>query len=409
MSFVSVKERIHTLDIVRGFALFGILIANMIAFKMPVFSEMGSLIDGETLPEGGLNSTLTLLTNFFVDGKFYPMFSMLFGLGFYIFYSRLLDKNLPATRMFMRRLVFLLLLGLAHLIFIWSGDILHTYALTGFLLPLFIKRTPKVIKIWAISLLLAGTFFFTAVLLISGWGLNLSLNQGLETRESIQAAEMLAASVMTNGSFGEILSYRFWNEVLFILFQVFLIIPTILPLFLIGLYFGKTGMFHDIEGNLHRWKKVLWTGLLVGAPLVGLSVAVRYNLLDMPAYMSMPIAEGFNTLGGPFMMLFYVAGVVFITRKKNVELLLMPFSSVGRMALTNYLMQSIIAVLIFNGYGLGLFGEVSKAQGVLIAIGIYTVQVFLSHQMLKRYKQGPMEFIWRKWTYGNRDSGSKAA
>ncbi|TFD93670.1 DUF418 domain-containing protein [Jeotgalibacillus sp. R-1-5s-1] len=409
MSSVSMKERIHALDIIRGFALFGILIANMIAFKTPVFTELNGLFEGERLPEGGLNATLTLLTAFFVDGKFYPMFSMLFGLGFYIFYSRLMKRGLPAKQLFRRRLVFLLLIGLVHLIFIWSGDILHTYAITGFLLPLFIERSSKVIKIWAISLMIFGPLLMTALMLFSSVSIQFIVNQGMDTMENLNASSVVAATVMAEGSFGEILAFRLTNEVLPILLQVLLVVPTILPLFLIGLYLGKTGMFTDIERNLQRWKKVMWIGLAIGVPLVGLSVAVAYNVFGWAPYVTLPIAEGLNAIGGPFLMLFYVSVIVLLTRKASVEKMLMPFASVGRMALTNYLMQSVIAVIIFNGYGFGLFGQVSKTQGVLIAIAIYIVQVVLSHLLLKRYNQGPMEFVWRKWTYSRVEKVSKAA
>ncbi|MGD7044764.1 DUF418 domain-containing protein [Jeotgalibacillus proteolyticus] len=409
MSSISMRDRIHSLDMIRGFALFGILIANMIAFKTPIFNNMSSLVEGESLPEGGLNGALTILTALLVDGKFYPMFSMLFGLGFYIFYTRLMQRNLPAAKLFMRRLVFLLVLGIVHLVFIWSGDILHTYAITGFLLPLFVHRSPKVIKIWGIALLIAGSLFFTLLLIGSGWSMEYTIAEGFETIESLKAEELAAVSVMATGSYGEILSFRFFNEVLFIFFQVLLLVPTILPLFLIGLYFGKTGMFKDIEGNIKRWKKILWLGLGIGAPLVGLSVAVQYNVFDWPAYLTSPLAEGLNMLGGPLLMLFYVALVVLATRKASVEKMLMPFAAVGRMALTNYLMQSIIAVIIFNGYGFGLFGQVSKTQGVGIAIVIYAVQVVLSYLILKKFNQGPLEFIWRKWTYAGADKQSKAA
>lgn len=409
MNSVSLKERIHTLDIIRGFALFGILIANMITFKTPVFTDVSGIVEGSSLPEGGMNATLTLLTAIFVDGKFYPMFSMLFGLGFYIFYSRLMKRGLPAKKLFRRRLVFLLLLGLVHLIFIWSGDILHTYAITGFLLPFFVERSTKTIKIWAISLLIFGPLLMAGLMLLSSFTIQFMISEGIDTLENLNAPAVLAASVMADGSFGEILAFRFTNEVVIILFQVLLVVPTILPLFLIGLYLGKTGMFTEIEQNIQRWKKVMWIGLAVGAPVVGLSVAIGYNAFGWAPYLAGPIAGGLNAFGGPFLMLFYVSVIVLVTRKSSVEKILMPFASVGRMALTNYLMQSVIAVIIFNGYGFGLFGQVSKSQGVLIAIAIYIVQVVLSHVLLKRYKQGPMEYVWRRWTYSGGERHSKAA
>lgn len=409
MGSIKMNERIHTIDIIRGFALFGILIANMITFKTPVFTDVNSLIEGASLPAGELNAVLTLLTAFFVDGKFYPMFSMLFGLGFYIFYSRLIQQDQPAKALFRRRLIFLLLLGLIHLFFIWSGDILHTYALAGFFLPLFINRSVKVIKIWAIAMLGSGIAVLLVLILLSTLFMQFTVSEGVETMESLQSAELAASTLMATGSFSEIFQFRLTNEVIPVLLQVLLTLPTILPLFLIGLYFGKKEMFQNIGGNLRRWKKVMWIGLVVGVPAVGLSVAVTYNVFDWEPFLTAFIGEGLNMIGGPFLMLFYVASIVLMTRKQNIERLLMPFAAVGRMALSNYLMQSIIAVIIFNGYGFGLFGQVSKTQGVLIAMAIYAIQVVLSHFLLKRYPQGPMESLWRKWTYSKIQKQSKVA
>lgn len=104
-------------------------------------------------------------------------------------------------------------------------------------------------------------------------------------------------------------------------------------------------------------------------------------------------------LAGPLQMLFYVSAFVLLLQKGTVARLFMPIASAGRMALTNYLLQTIVATTIFYGYGFGLFGSVSSSQGLLIAIVIYATQVILSHLYLKKWKQGPLEALWRKWTY----------
>ncbi|MBY7145007.1 DUF418 domain-containing protein [Virgibacillus sp. NKC19-3] len=399
LNTIAPNERIHSLDIIRGFALFGILLANMVAFKTLTFTDVGVFLQGATLPEGPLNAGVTLFTEFFIVGKFYPMFSLLFGLGFYIFYQRLKDKAIPPRAVFYRRLVFLLLLGLFHLFFIWSGDILHVYAITGFLLPFFFHRAGKTIIFWIVGLLLAASLVTGAFMMLSGFGLQFSMDEGMMSAADIKQENDETAAIMSNGSLGEILSYRITNEALPVLMQVLFILPSILPLFLIGLYMGKKRMFQDVETHLKTWKLLCGLGFLVGIPLTLLGVTVAYHGLGLPAYLTQGLYQGINMLSGPFLMLFYVAAVVLLLRKGNIQQLLMPFASVGRMALSNYLLQSLIAVGLFYGYGAGLFGQVSSSLGFLIALIIYILQVTASHFYLKRFKQGPMESLWRKWTY----------
>ncbi|MBP1970239.1 uncharacterized protein J2Z83_002357 [Virgibacillus natechei] len=396
---IAPHERIHSLDIIRGLALFGILLANMVAFKTLTFTDIEVFLNGATLPESTLNAGVTLFTEFFIVGKFYPMFSLLFGLGFYIFYQRLEAQAFSPRAVFYRRLVFLLVLGLFHLFFIWSGDILHVYAITGFLLPFFFHRAGKTIVFWIVGLLLVTSLVTGAFIMLSGFGLQYSMDEGMMSAAEMKQETEAGSAIMRSGSLGEILSFRITNEALPVLMQVLFVVPSILPLFLIGLYMGKNQMFHDVEKNLKKWKVLCLVGLIVGIPLTFLGVAISYHGLGLPAYLTQGIYQGINMVSGPFLMLFYVSAVVLLLRNGKIQQLFMPFASVGRMALTNYLLQSLIAVGIFYGYGAGLFGQVSSSVAFLIALVIYILQVFVSHFYLKRFKQGPMESLWRNWTY----------
>ncbi|UJL46270.1 DUF418 domain-containing protein [Virgibacillus sp. NKC19-16] len=396
---IAPHERIHSLDIIRGFAIFGILLANMVAFKTLAFTDIDVFIQGNTLPEGLLNAGATLFTEFFVVGKFYPMFSLLFGLGFYIFYKRLEDKEISPRVVFYRRIVFLLVLGLFHLFFIWSGDILHVYAITGILLPFFFHRAGKTIIFWIVGLLLIASLITGAFIMVSGLGIHYSIDEGMLSAAEMEQETEMSAAIMSSGSLGEILSFRITNEAMPILMQVLFVVPSILPLFLIGLYMGKKNMFQDVKTNINKWKTLCLVGLIIGIPLNTLGLAVAYNVFGLPAYLTQGLYQGINMVSGPFLMLFYVSAIVLLLRNGKIQQLLMPFASVGRMALTNYLLQSLVAVGIFYGYGAGLFGQVSSSMGFLIALVIYVFQVFVSHFYLKRFKQGPMEWLWRKWTY----------
>ncbi|MEB5478374.1 DUF418 domain-containing protein [Shouchella clausii] len=394
------SERIHELDMIRGIALFGILMANMIAFKTLAFTDASFMLEGKALSENRLDANVQLFISFFVDGKFYPMFSLLFGLGFSIFYTRVLAKNMAATRVFYRRIVFLLMVGLVHLLLLWSGDILYTYALTALLLPLFFHRQQKTLITWTIALILVSAVMMTCYMLFLGVSMEFGLREGLMTMEDIAGDTASALATMANGTYLQIVEYRFFNESFFQLFTVIFVIPGILPLFLIGLSMGKAGMFHDVKANVTRWKRLCWIGFLAGFPLTLLEVSIRYNLIDMNPVFTQGLAEGIRMLAGPLQMLFYVSAFVLLLQKGTVARLFMPIASAGRMALTNYLLQTIVATTIFYGYGFGLFGSVSSSQGLLIAVVIYATQVVLSHLYLKKWKQGPLEALWRKWTYG---------
>ncbi|SDJ10890.1 DUF418 domain-containing protein [Natribacillus halophilus] len=392
-------ERLHTLDIIRGIAVFGILIANMYVFKALALTDVRPYIEGGTMPEGAFNQFADVLNTVFVEGKFYPMFSLLFGLGFFIFYNRLLEKDVNADRVFVRRLLFLLVIGLVHLVFLWTGDILHTYALAGFLLVLFIHRQPKTIMIWTVALLGVSSLFALLFIGFTGLGLQLKVESGFGSLTEFENSVETGTAVMANGSYGEILQYRLVNEVIPMLMQAVFMVISVLPLFLIGLYMGKKGMFHDMDRYRRSWKKLCIHSFWSGGLLTVLVTALHYDVIALPTYLTFGLSQGLNFAAGPLLMLFYVSALVLFLRAESRRKWLMPFAAVGRMALTNYLLQTVIAVFIFYGFGLGMFGQISSGMGLLIAVIIYAGQMILSNLYLQTFNQGPLEALWRKWTY----------
>ncbi|MFA1822829.1 DUF418 domain-containing protein [Virgibacillus oceani] len=387
---VSSNERIQSLDIIRGVAVFGIVLANMMYFKSLAQKDILIFLEGHELPEGGFNQFATLFVSFLVEGKFYPMFSLLFGLGFYILYNRLQQKGLHANRVFSRRLVFLIIIGAIHIIFFWHGDILLTYGLTGFFLLFFISRHPKTILIWSISMHVVASIVVGMI--------TLKGTLGFPPIGEIKALNEVTTSMMAEGGYWEIVGFRFTDSMINIISNIFSI-PTILPLFLLGLYMGKTGMFHHAEAHLGRWKRIclhsLWAGLLTSVA----TTMLMHNLTPIPSYIAYGVGFGLRTLTGPILMLFYLSAIILLTRKEIQKKIMKPFANVGRMALTNYLMQTLILVFIFHGYGLGLYGQFSSGAGLLLSIGVYIFQLILSTLYLKKFRQGPMEALWRKWTY----------
>lgn len=397
---IAPNERIHTLDIIRGIAILGIVLANMMHFKSLGQLNPFILVDGYQMPDGLFNQISSLFITFFVEGKFYPMFSLLFGLGFYIFYDRLLQKDVRAGSVFSRRLTFLLILGLIHLIFFWHGDILFTYGVTGFFLLFFISRKPKTIMIWSVVLLAVSSVVVSLLYVMSGWLTHFGIQTGTVPASDFQATNEATMTVMAEGGYWEIVGSRLGGSISVIFGNIFLM-PTILPLFLIGLYMGKTGMFHDVGVHLGRWKRICIHSSWIGIGFSVLTTAVMHDLTPIPAYIAYGLGFGIRMFTGPILMLFYVSALVLLLRKETRQKIMKPFAAVGRMALTNYLMQTLILVFIFHGYGLGLYGQVSSGIGLLLSVGVYVLQVILSTLYLKKFRQGPLEALWRKWTYRN--------
>ena len=390
-------ERIMTLDVIRGFALLGILLANMAFFKTPAIQESGFFMNSLPLDGGVWDVSASLFIDTFILGKFYPMFSLLFGLGFYLFYERANSRELDGRKLFKRRLVFLLGIGLIHLVLIWSGDILFTYAIAGFALLLFVNRTPKVILAWGISLIAGMTLLLG--LFVTGGNFVLQSKMGGSLQEETRAGIDEAYRVMSEGGFAEILLHRLDNEVFLILSNSPFSALNVLGIFLIGLYMGKKGWFRDVEAHMSNWKKLRlhagWSGIILTALFIGLT----YDFLPVPYWLGSALGQGLNITAGPLLMLFYVSAAVLYLHNKQPGFFTGSLAAVGRMALTNYLLQSIIAVFLFFGYGFGLFGSVGAFAGMLTALGIYVLQVIGSRLWLQHFRQGPMEALWRKWTY----------
>lgn len=392
------NERIVSLDIIRGFALLGILLANMVFFKSPAL-QLQSIPGTESLlPLSQMDEWFQFLINWLVVGKFYPMFSFLFGLGAYIFYNRLVEKGLRPVPYFLRRFGFLLVLGLIHLIFIWSGDILHTYALAGFLLLYFLKAPAKTLLIWGISLISVSAVFLTGLLTLS-YSLSADYLSSSTVIEQAQSDVNRAETVYSSGSYLELLGFRTANELPLILSNVFFTVPSILGLFLIGFYFGKKQLFHRSSAAAGFWKKMLLYGLGAGLPLTFMYAYLNSSYSSYPVWMAPSVGEGINYIGGPLLMLGYVAGIVLLVQHNQFTRLFFPIALVGRMALTNYLLQSIVCAFIFYGFGLQLFGTVTVSTGILLVLIIYTAQVILTFFWFLAFSQGPLENLWRRWVY----------
>ena len=379
------KKRYVILDALRGFAILGIILANFPEFSLWTFSDPSGWTDTDKVTRA--------VQTFLVDGKFYTLFSLLFGMGFSIQLANAEGK----LRTFYRRMTVLFVIGLAHLCFLWSGDILMLYALCGMILPLFRKLRTRTI------LLCAGGLLLLPVLLDALFGT--SPADPLE-REQWRICALYG---ITQENFGTWLSdARSYREVLQFLHQggvermwEFVIghrFFKVLGLFLIGFAVGRERIYADVQGNAALLKRILLYGLLLGIP-----VGVLYTWSSMAGHpLGRVMHEVFYLFSVYPMGFAYAAGFALLFDRTPEASGWKLLSNPGRMACTNYLGQSVLGILLFYGIGLGLGNRVGLLGTELIALGVYALQIVFSSLWMSRFRFGPVEWVWRMLTYGEK-------
>jgi uncharacterized protein len=397
---VSLSERIHLLDMLRGLAIFGILMVNMQVFYQPMTLMMAGYQGSETT--AGLISEIFIKV--FFEGKFYVLFSMLFGYGFYIFMNKTTESGGSIVPVFRRRVFFLFLFGVLHVVLLWPGDILTFYAIFGLILLAFRKVSDRGLIKWAIWLALIPTIavglfagFLFAMLQIPEVAAEMipALRQ-----QAIEMQAMLehAAAVYATGSFGQITAMRI-SEYLTMLPGVIFFYPVVLAMFLLGFWAGRKGIIKNYQDHLPFFRKMARVGLLFGLPLSGLFAWAYLNSSPgMPTPVSFLSTIG-HTFGGILLGLFYVSVMVLLTAKGKTGSLQKWLAPVGRMALTNYLLHSIVFTTVFYGYGFGFFGQINPPTGILLTVIMFVLQIPFSKWWLSRFQYGPFEWLWRSLTY----------
>jgi len=393
-------ERIQTIDILRGFALLGILLVNMEFFNHSFFNKMMTGIEPPTM----LDQIARWSIAFFAEGKFYSMFSILFGLGMALIYGRVEARGLKFGPIYARRMLVLFGIGIIHAYLFWIGDILILYSLLGFVLLLFFRKAkPKTLLVWTVI------FLLVPILINAGaWGLielgkltpdgSAMVEQILaDQQQTYLAAGAQADMVYAGGTFAEITRQRVTD-----LEFMFGVMPfmgfNVLAAMLLGLYIGKRGIFADIPGRMPIIRKWLVWGLVLGvAGNLAYVVAGEFSSRSLPSLLNTISTIG-QTIGAPALAFFYIAVITILAERPVWKQRLAPLAASGRMAITNYLMQTVICTTLFYGYGFGLYG-IGTALGVLVTIMIYAFQLVWSPWWLKRFRFGPVEWFWRVLTY----------
>ncbi|MGG2054912.1 DUF418 domain-containing protein [Lysinibacillus pakistanensis] len=367
-------KRVSFIDCMRGFSLFGILLANLLIFQFGMQGKEN--LKGLSLLDQGAYYFLKVV----VESSFMPIFTLLFGFSLMKLVESARRKGRKSRWVILRRSIGLIVLGWLHHLFIWEGDILLFYGLMIPILVLFINRKAKTAFIWA------GILFVITIAL--------SYGQSEVSKKEQQEKDTYAAKeshMYANGTYAEIFDFRLNPEpsetekpaeiALMILMAPILL----LPLFLVGMGLAKVRAFENIEQE-KKW-------YMLGALLVPIGLLCK-SLSLMENNFSVMLSMG----GAQLLSLGYVCLAALLYKFWHTSIISQAFECVGKLSLTNYLMQSIICTTVFYGYGLGLFGKIGVFNGILFGLIVYSFQCVMSFLYLKKWKRGPFEQILRMWT-----------
>ncbi len=380
-------ERYVFLDALRGLALLGIALANFPEFALWTFLSSDAQAE---MPTASVDRLVRFLQYAFVDGKFYTIFSLLFGVGFSLFLSR------HSTARFLRRMLILMGIGLMHLLFLWSGDILALYAVGGILLVCFIRLSDRPLVLLALLLILLPVVLDLAASLLdvdmaapfySRWWAEASV-QGI-------TEENFASWLRDARTYPQVFSFlqqgaweRLWE------FVQGHRLPKVLGLFILGAVMGRLRLYARLSS------------LCLGARLR--RIAVPSVFLSLLYAYSATSGEPWGQTAHAFLYAFsviplalcYIMAFALLFERKPRHLAFRLLSAPGRMALTNYIGQTLVGMFLFYGIGLGLGTSFGLVAIECTALVVFLLEVLLSRLWLRSFRFGPLEWIWRVLTYG---------
>ena len=383
---VSGAERHGIVDVVRGFALFGVLLANL-----SMTQRMAATLEHVAMwPDAGLEELIASIRNVLVSGKAHTLFAVLFGVGFAIQAERATARRAPLAPSYCRRLGYLFLISIGHT-FIWWGDILHIYALTGFLLLAFRRCRQKTLLIWAVTFAVIPPLLYTAALTLGLYHISgpfFDPNRAVAMR-----------SALTDGGFLDVVVSN-WVIIRDFIDRgaSLMAVAHALGHFLLGMFLWRTGILQAPSQHLPVLRKAWRWGLAFG--LIGVVLALDRHMHFMPRGRALPVISALlRVLAVNGMACFYLAALVLLFQKPRWRRALSLLGGVGRMALTSYIGHSLFYMVLLYGLGFGLIGRFGSAVAIPVAIGFFAVQIAFSRWWLQRFRFGPMEWLWRSLSY----------
>jgi uncharacterized protein len=373
-------ERIEAIDILRGLALFGVLVVNLVGSFRDSFLQHFLYPDpSRALPDRIADAAIRMA----LEGKALTIFAFLFGAGLAMQYERLARSHEDPARLLRRRLLVLLGFGLAHLLLVWNGDILTEYALLGLAALALLHAPEERLRQWMAGLLALSLL---TPALVMGF---LFPDEITLRREMAQADDVYAF-----GSWLEIRAYslREFGRLTPVLITL---LPQTLAIFLAGIIAWRRGYLAQPDAHLPTLRRLAAIGLGVGGALTLFNQLEPDTLASLAMAVTLPLAPLLLAMG-------YAAGLMLVLRSARTRQALAAFGDLGRMAFTNYVVQSLVFGFIFFGYGLGLFGQLGTVAALAMGVAFYVLQLAYSRAWLARYRYGPLEWAWRSLTYGER-------
>jgi uncharacterized protein len=391
---VTAVERYISLDVLRGFAILGILIMNIQSFSLPSAAYMNPMAYGDMT---GINKWVWIISHLVANTKFISIFSMLFGAGLILFYEKAKEKGRKPAAFHYRRMFWLLLFGFVHAYLIWYGDILVAYALCGMLVYLFRNAGKR----WLI--IASALFFIVPVVTIMGSGATVqywpeeSYNQNLQTW--LPSQERINEQInAVRGGFMEQLKERMEMAIFLQTFVFFYsMMWRVISMMLLGMWLYRSGVLTLKKSNAFYTRMVI-IGLGAGYPIVAWGIYENFAA-GWKMDFSMFFGEMFNYFGSVLVALGYIGIIMLICKSNGWKRFKDWMSAVGRMAFSNYILQSVICTVIFTGFGFALFGRVERIYQILIVFAVWVMVIVFSKVWMKHYRFGPLEWLWRTLTY----------
>jgi uncharacterized protein len=388
LSPVAPRERVLTVDVLRGFALLGVLIANLFwLYSARQFEHRAE--------PGTVNQVASALESLLVQGKAQSLLTFLFGFGFAVQLLRAQARNEPVIGIYLRRLLVLSAIGSLH-VMLWWGDVTWHYGLTGFALLLFLRASNRTRLLWAAFLIFVPSMVV--------WGIPM-VREHLFDRQAFEQHVKPFLAALHGKSFWPTVPAHVRFALAYLAPSISSYFPWLVGQFLLG-YVAGTQRWFDDDGahHLRLFRRMLGYGLVCALGNAAVAIRIHFgregaHQLGVAANLAISALSQLGVLG---LTAAYVSTVVLLMQRERWRHLLSLIAPVGRMPLTTYISQSLICTFLFYGWGLGWAGHVWAARCIGLALLVFTIQIVACHVWLRRFRFGPLEWVWRTLVYMRR-------
>jgi uncharacterized protein len=391
---VHAADRVDVLDVMRGIAVLGILLVNVDSFIGYGFG----LPEASAAPGARFTGAAAFLVEFLVQGKFYCLFSFLFGVGFSVFIQRASARGHDATGLFRRRLAGLLLIGLAHTSLVWYGDILTNYAILGFGLLPFLRRDDRAVLRAATVWLALPVPLYLVILAAASF---VPAGPPASGGDGLPPILADAVTAFAHGNYADVVKGNLLFTVANTVRRLALMFyPRVFGMFLLGFWAGRANLFAGLDRYAPLLARTCALGFTIGLPLAYVGAALGDSGSPQPPSVAGLVETAVETIATPALTLAYGAAICLLFRWRPAAMRVV--APVGRMALTSYLTHSVAGVLLGYGIGLGYYGRISLPVALACCVAFFAVQIVASRLWLSIAAFGPAEWLWRMFTYRRR-------